>query len=125
MTIPLGVFTPKRAYFSIFPLTRSKVTKMDYLWLIEVAQSITKGNGSSVGIPKVNGLVPIQGSTPNVGAIDGRAFVPVNPKGKKIYEKIKEEINHTNAASLSGHGGVIPSDAVLKYCQRGGKDEVT
>lgn len=80
MTIPLGVFIPKRAYFSIFPLFNvSKSSHWAYLWLIEVAQSITNGNGSSVGIPNVSGFVPIQGSTPNVGAIDGRALVPVNP----------------------------------------------
>jgi hypothetical protein len=46
---------------------------------MDVAQSITNGNSSSVGIPNVNGLVPMHGSTPNVGAIEGRAFVPVNP----------------------------------------------
>ena len=28
-------------------------------WLMDVAQSITKGNSSSVGMPKHRGLVPI------------------------------------------------------------------
>jgi hypothetical protein len=89
-------------------------------WLMEVAQSITKGKGSSVGMPKHSGFVPAgdnrgtsdttyynyyrafpfpaarestgqssrssstgnlprQGSTPKVGAMLGRAFVPVKP----------------------------------------------
>jgi hypothetical protein len=52
---------------------------MSNLWLIDVAQSITKGKGSLVGTPNVRGLVPMQGCTPNVGAIDGRALVPVKP----------------------------------------------
>ena len=46
---------------------------------MEVAQSNTKGNSSSVGIPKVRGLVPSIFSTPKVGAIEGRALVPVIP----------------------------------------------
>ena len=48
-------------------------------WTIEVAQSMQKGNSSSVGKAKVRGLVPIMFSTPKVGAIDGRALVPVRP----------------------------------------------
>ena len=96
MTAPRGVSTPSRAYRSILPR-----------WFTEVAQSITKGKGSDEGMPKVKGLwsdydmsealsssiasrvrlkctksthlVPIIGSTPNVGAIDGRALVPVSP----------------------------------------------
>lgn len=63
------------------------------LWLIEVAQSITNGNSSSVGIPNVKGFVPIQGSTPNVGAIDGLAFVPVKPKKNIILLKLIVELS--------------------------------
>ncbi|MPM09790.1 hypothetical protein SDC9_56113 [bioreactor metagenome] len=44
-----------------------------------VAQSSTKGKSSSVGMANVMGFVPSMFSTPNVGAIDGRAFVPVIP----------------------------------------------
>lgn len=44
-----------------------------------MAQSITKGKGSDEGMPKVIGFVPSIGSTPKVGAIDGRALVPVSP----------------------------------------------
>ncbi len=40
---------------------------------------MTNGKGSEEGIPKVIGLVPNMGSTPYVGAIDGRALVPVSP----------------------------------------------
>ena len=46
---------------------------------MEVAQSITKGKASSVGMPKHSGFVPRQGSTPKVGAMEGRALVPVKP----------------------------------------------
>ena len=38
-----------------------------------------KGNSSSVGREKVRGLVPIMFSTPKVGAMEGRALVPVMP----------------------------------------------
>ena len=38
-----------------------------------------KGNASSVGRPMVSGLVPSMFSTPKVGAMDGRALVPVIP----------------------------------------------
>ena len=48
-------------------------------WQMDVAQSITKGKGSSVGMPKHRGLVPKHGSTPNVGAVEGRALVPQKP----------------------------------------------
>ncbi len=44
-----------------------------------VAQSSVKGKSSSVGRPKVRGLVPSMFSTPKVGAMDGRAFVPEMP----------------------------------------------
>ena len=44
-----------------------------------VAQSMTNGKSSSVGIPTVSGLVPSMFSTPKVGAMDGRALVPVMP----------------------------------------------
>lgn len=50
ITAPRGVGSLERAYFSIFPR-----------WLTDVAQSITKGNESEVGIPKVRGLVPMMG----------------------------------------------------------------
>jgi len=40
---------------------------------------MTNGKGSEEGIPKVIGLVPNMGSTPYVGAMDGRALVPVRP----------------------------------------------
>jgi len=46
---------------------------------MEVAQSRQKGKGSSVGMPTVSGLVPSMFSTPNVGAMEGRALVPVRP----------------------------------------------
>ena len=46
---------------------------------MDVAQSMTNGKSSSVGRPKVRGLVPIMFSTPKVGAIEGRALVPVMP----------------------------------------------
>ena len=46
---------------------------------MEVAQSRQKGKSSSVGSAKVSGLVPSMFSTPKVGAMDGRAFVPVMP----------------------------------------------
>ena len=46
---------------------------------MEVAQSRLNGNGSSVGIVNVSGFVPIMGSTPKVGATDGRALVPLMP----------------------------------------------
>ena len=35
--------------------------------------------GGAIAHQMTKGFVPIIGSTPNVGAIDGRAFVPVNP----------------------------------------------
>ena len=44
-----------------------------------VAQSMQKGKSSSVGSEKVRGFVPIMFSTPKVGAIEGRALVPVRP----------------------------------------------
>ena len=44
-----------------------------------VAQSMTNGNASSVGRPMVSGFVPSLFSTPKVGAMDGRALVPVMP----------------------------------------------
>ncbi|MBA7592099.1 hypothetical protein ES708_34274 [subsurface metagenome] len=44
-----------------------------------MAQSRTKGNSSSEGIPKVKGLVPNIFSTPKVGAMEGRALVPLIP----------------------------------------------
>ena len=44
-----------------------------------MAQSKLNGNSSSVGIVNVSGFVPIIGSTPQVGATDGRAFVPEMP----------------------------------------------
>ena len=50
-----------------------------YIIVAIYAQSITNGNGSSVGIAIVNGLVPSMGSTPKVGAMLGLAFVPVKP----------------------------------------------
>ena len=46
---------------------------------MDVAQSITKGNSSSVGRPMVSGFVPSIFSTPKVGAMEGRALVPVMP----------------------------------------------
>ena len=46
---------------------------------MEVAQSMQNGNSSSVGSAIVSGFVPSMFSTPKVGAIDGRAFVPVMP----------------------------------------------
>ena len=46
---------------------------------MDVAQSKTKSKCSSVGKAKVKGLVPNIFSTPNVGAIDGRALVPQIP----------------------------------------------
>ena len=46
---------------------------------MEVAQSMQKGNSSSVGRANVRGLVPIMFSTPKVGAMEGRALVPVMP----------------------------------------------
>ena len=48
-------------------------------WITDVAQSSVNGNGSSVGILNVNGLVPSIFSTPNVGATDGLALVPLIP----------------------------------------------
>lgn len=66
--MPLGVSCPSRAYFSILPR-----------WLMEVAQSRTKGKSSLVGTPQVSGLVPRHGFTPKVGAMEGRALVPVRP----------------------------------------------
>ena len=48
-------------------------------WVMEVAQSSWKGKSSSVGKPTVSGLVPSMFSTPNVGAMEGRALVPVMP----------------------------------------------
>ena len=63
-----GVGFPLRSQYSILPRCT-----------IEVAQSMQKGNGSSVGRPNVRGFVPIMFSTPNVGAMLGRAFVPVMP----------------------------------------------
>ena len=68
ITRPSGVGLPCLARTSISPR-----------WVIDVAQSITNGNGSSVGIAIVNGLVPSMGSTPKVGAMLGLAFVPVKP----------------------------------------------
>ena len=47
--------------------------------MIEVAQSIQNGNPSSVGRENVKGFVPSIFSTPNVGAIEGLAFVPEIP----------------------------------------------
>ena len=47
--------------------------------MVEVAQSKLKENSSSVGMVKVRGLVPIIGSTPKVGATEGRALVPEMP----------------------------------------------
>lgn len=38
-----------------------------------------KGKGSSEGIPQVMGFVPIMGSTPQVGAMEGLADVVVMP----------------------------------------------
>mmetsp|Transcript_2439 Transcript_2439/g.4833 ORF Transcript_2439/g.4833 Transcript_2439/m.4833 type:complete len:260 (+) Transcript_2439:60-839(+) len=73
ITAPRGVSTPSRAYFSIFPR-----------WLTDVAQSITKGYSSEVGMPKTRGFVPSMGSTPNVGAMEGRALVPVRPILKRV-----------------------------------------
>ena len=75
MAAPLGVATPSLEYFSILPR-----------WLTEVAQSITNGKVSDDGMPKVRGLVPIIGSTPKVGAMDGRALVPVSPILKRAVE---------------------------------------
>ena len=46
---------------------------------MDVAQSMQNGNSSSVGSANVSGLVPIMFSTPKVGAIEGRALVPVSP----------------------------------------------
>ena len=46
---------------------------------MDVAQSKLNGKSSSVGIVNVSGLVPIMGSTPQVGATDGRALVPEIP----------------------------------------------
>ena len=46
---------------------------------MEVAQSKLKGKSSSVGMVKVKGFVPIIGSTPKVGATEGRALVPEMP----------------------------------------------
>ena len=46
---------------------------------MEVAQSMLKSNFSSVGTPRVRGLVPNMPSTPKVGATEGRALVPVRP----------------------------------------------
>ena len=46
---------------------------------MDVAQSRQKGNSSSVGRENVRGFVPIMFSTPNVGAVEGRALVPVSP----------------------------------------------
>ena len=46
---------------------------------MDVAQSIKNGYPSSVGIPIVSGFVPSIFSTPNVGAIEGLALVPVIP----------------------------------------------
>ena len=60
MTQPSGIFLSRRAYTSILPR-----------WVIEVAQSMTNGNASSVGHPNAMGFVPRSGSTPNVGATLG------------------------------------------------------
>ena len=68
MTCPFGVSLPSRAYRSIFPR-----------WFTLVAQSMTNGKASSVGIPKHRGLVPIMPSTPKVGAMEGRALVVEKP----------------------------------------------
>ena len=68
ITIPAGVSFPSRSYNSIFPR-----------WTIEVAASNENGNSSPVGIDQVKGFVPSLFSTLNVGAIDGRAFVPETP----------------------------------------------
>ena len=46
---------------------------------MEVAQSKLKSKGSSVGTPRVKGLVPNMPSVPQVGATEGRALVPVMP----------------------------------------------
>ena len=43
-----------------------------------------KSNSSSVGKAKVKGLVPIMFSTPKVGAMDGRALVPVIPNNPSL-----------------------------------------
>ena len=59
---------PERAQYSILPRCT-----------IDVAQSMQKGNSSSVGSENVSGFVPIMFSTPNVGEMEGRAFVPVMP----------------------------------------------
>ena len=68
MTHPPGRSFPSLAYSSTFPL-----------WVIDVAQSRRNGKGSSVGMANVRGFVPSMFSTPKVGAIEGRALVPVMP----------------------------------------------
>ena len=68
MTQPAGVGFSARSSTSIFPR-----------WVIDVAASYRKGNSSSLGAPKAIGFVPKSGSTPNVGAIDGRALVKAIP----------------------------------------------
>ena len=70
------------------------------------------------------------GSTPKVGAMDGRAFVPVKPILSKneiqtnlfneIYFFVKSKINSTHQAPwlnlpslISGHGSIIPSNPIM------------
>ena len=65
-TMPSGVGSPFLASTSIVPRC-----------IMDVAQSITNGNSSSVGIPTVIGFVPSIGSMPKVGAMLGRALVPM------------------------------------------------